>query len=197
MVSAVRLAADVEALRALAAASRDAVQLESLPSERRPELRVVFNCVTAGNTRYPSERATRISVHLALPERYPFQPPVATVRSPIVHPNVYASGVICLGTRWLPAEGLDLFVQRLLRLLTFDPLLLNASAPANREAAAWYWRTRERHPEAFPTDRVVLEQAVERSVRPCPACARRLRLPRGRSGRVRCPGCGHEFEART
>lgn len=197
MVSAVRLAADVEALRALAVASRGAVQFESLPSERRPELRVVFHCVTAGNTRYPTERATSINVHVALPERYPFQPPVATVRSPIVHPNVYASGVICLGTRWLPAEGLDLFVQRLLRLLTFDPLLLNANAPANREAAAWYWRTRERHPDAFPTDRVVLEQAAERIVRACPACTRQLRLPRGRSGRVRCPGCGHEFEART
>jgi ubiquitin-protein ligase len=197
MTSAVRLAADLEALRALENASRGTIRFERLPSAARPELQVVFACTTAGNTRYPAERATRVTVHVALPERYPFQPPVATVRTPIVHPNVYASGVICLGTRWLPAEGLDLFVQRLLRLVTFDPLLINATAPANREAAAWYWRTREQHPEAFPTDRVALEQLSDRVVRECPACARSLRLPRGRSGRVRCPGCGKDFEART
>jgi hypothetical protein len=197
VTSAVRLAADIAALRALAAGSRGAIRFESLPTEVRPEFRVVFACVTAGNTRYPAERATSATVHVALPERYPFLAPVATVRTPIVHPNVYASGIICLGTRWLPAEGLDLFVQRLLRLLTFHPLLINATAPANREAAAWYWRTRERHPEAFPTDKDALEQLGERIVRECPSCGRKLRLPRGRSGRVRCPGCANEFEART
>ena len=74
-------------------------------------------------------------VHVALPERYPFVAPVATVRTPIYHPNVYPSGIICLGTRWIAAQGLDIFVQRLLRLVTFDSLLINTVSPANREAA--------------------------------------------------------------
>lgn len=197
MTSSLRLRADIELLQALAAASRGRVELESLPTEARPELVVAFCCITAGSARYPQHRESRVAVHVALPERYPFLAPVATVRTPIYHPNVFPSGVICLGTRWIAAQGLDIFVQRLLRLVTFDPLLVSTASPANREAAIWYERARREHPGAFPTDRFAAEQVVERMLRPCPGCGRSLRLPRGRSGSVRCPSCGAQFQAQT
>lgn len=197
MTSSLRIQSDVELLQALAAASRGRVEFEGLPSEARPELVTVFSCITAGTASYPQQRESRVVVHVALPERYPFVAPVATVRTPIHHPNVYPSGIICLGTRWLAAQGLDLFVQRLLRLVTFDPLLINTVSPANREAAAWYEARRREFPGAFPTDRFAAEQLLEKIVRKCPACGRSLRLPRGRSGSVRCPACSAEFQAQT
>jgi len=197
VTSALRLRADAELLAALAAAAPDRVAFDVLPSEARPEFVVTFTCITAGSARYPAQRESRVLVHVALPERYPFQAPVATVRTPIFHPNVFPSGVICLGTRWVAAEGLDLFVQRLLRLLTFDPLLVNTVSPAHGEAASWYARVRREQPAAFPTDGLAADELVERRLRACPACGRNLRLPRGRSGTVRCPSCGAPFEART
>jgi ubiquitin-protein ligase len=197
VTSSLRLEADVAQLRSLATASRGRVEFERFPSEVRPEVVAVFACVAAGSPDYPSRRETRVVVHVALPERYPFMAPVATVRTPIWHPNVFASGTICLGTRWIAAQGLDLFVERLLRLLTFDPLLVNTASPANRDAASWYEQRRREYPGAFPTDRLAVEQLVERIVLACPACGRGLRLPRGRSGTVRCPSCGTVFEAQS
>jgi LSD1 subclass zinc finger protein len=197
VTSALRLQADAEQLQLLAAASRGLVEFERLPDEARPEFVARFACATAGSPRYPERRESRVVIHVALPERYPFLAPVATVRTPIWHPNVYPSGTVCLGSRWIAAQGVDLFVQRLLRLVTFDPLLLNTTSPANREAAVWYEQRRREFPEAFPTDRQAAVQLVERVVLNCPACRRGLRLPRGRSGTVRCPSCGTAFEARS
>jgi len=197
LTSPLRLRSDVELLKALAAASRGRVEFECLPTEARPELVSVFSCITAGSLRYPQQRESRVVVHVALPERYPFVAPVATVRTPIYHPNVYPSGIICLGTRWIAAQGLDIFVQRLLRLVTFDPLLINTASPANREAASWYEARRREFPGAFPSDRFAADQLLEKIVRACPACGRNLRLPRGRSGKVRCPSCSAEFQAQT
>lgn len=214
MTNPIRLQSDLERLQALATTSGGRIALHSGPTAASPYAIVELRYATAGSDRYPLERHEQTRVSIALPARYPFQPPLATVQTPIWHPNVFASGVICLGTRWSPTEGLDLFVQRLARLLTFDPLLVNTASAANREAAAWYERARRQHPQAFPSDRPEFEATAGRGARArvrwqetpandgrvdrrCPGCARTLRLPSGRTGRVRCPGCGARFEART
>ena len=210
MTSALRLSSDTDRLRALAAASDGHITLESTPTPAAPSALLRLHYPTAGNQRYPAERQREIRLKITLPERYPFHPPAAAVLSAIYHPNVYPSGVVCLGTKWLPSEGLDLFVQRLARLLTFDPLLVNTASPANREAAAWYDRARRRSRQAFPSAQPDFERSSAsrrsrvswknlddpggRVLRACPACARKLRLPAGRSGTVRCPGCHHRFE---
>ena len=214
MTSPIRLRSDLERLQALAATCGGRIALLSGPSAATPVAVVELHYPTAGSDRYPLERREQTRIRITLPARYPFQPPLATVQTPIWHPNVFASGTICLGTKWSPTEGLDLFVQRLARLLTFDPLLVNTASAANREAAAWYERTRRQYPHAFPSDLPKFERTSTR--RPgarvrwqetpsaddrvpfrCPACARTLRLPAGRAGQVRCPGCGTRFEAHT
>ena len=214
MTSSIRLQSDLERLRALAAASAGRIVLLAGPTPAAPVARLELQYATAGSDRYPVERREQTRISITLPTRYPFQSPLAAVQSPIWHPNVFASGTICLGTKWSPTEGLDLFVQRLARLLTFDPLLVNTASAANREAAVWYERARRQHPQAFPSDHPEFEAtAVRRAagrVRwqeappedgrvpcPCPGCGRTLRLPPGRAGHVRCPGCGAHFEART
>ncbi len=214
MTSAIRLEADLERLRALAANSGDRILMLRAPTTALPQFDLELHYAIARSERYPADVARQTRLRIALPARYPFQAPTATVLTPVWHPNVFPAGVICLGTRWLPSEGLDLFVQRLARLLTFDSLLVNIHSPANRVAADWYARTLRQRPDAFPSDHPRFgeprrdtvrgrvgwrETATDdgRVERSCPSCNRRLRLPAGRRGRVRCPGCAAAFETET
>lgn len=213
MSNALRLETDVERVRALAGAHPERIELVSVPAGASQALVADLRYPTARSRSYPSEIENRIRLRVTLPARYPFLPPVASVETPVYHPNVFPSGLVCLGTRWLPSEGLDLFLKRVIRLLTFDPLLVNVASPANREAASWYESARRRHPGAFPTckvgfatagarrsERVGWREAAQdtgRSLRRCPGCARELALPAGRRGTVRCPACGARFETET
>jgi len=214
MTDPIRLEADHQRLRALAAGSGGMIVLRAGPTPALPQAELGLHYAIARSERYPVDVTRETRLRIVLPARYPFQPPVATVLTPVWHPNVFPSGVICLGTRWLASEGLDLFVQRLARLLTFDSLLVNTASPANRAAAEWYTRTRRLRPDAFPSDgpqfgaaapdagrgRVGWREAAAddgRVARVCPSCGRTLRLPAGRRGRVHCPGCSAAFEAST
>src|SRR5690606_4913428 len=82
-------------------------------------------------------RQEGVTLRIDLPSRYPFERPVVTVETPIFHPNVFASGVVCQGERWLPGEGFDIFVRRMIGLVTFAPGTVNPASAANRAAAAW------------------------------------------------------------
>ena len=213
---AVRLAADSERLRALMLASAGRISLLSAPNGSMQRFLLDLRYNTAGSSGYPHRAGSKqpmIRLALDLPARYPFQPPVATITTPIFHPNVFASGLVCQGAKWLPSEGMDLFVRRIAKLVTFDPLLVNANSAANADAMRWYVRAVREAPHAFPTDRVDIVLAeeerpkvqwnsgaapeTERVVRPCPQCGTKLRLPAGKTGTVRCPGCGIGFEAIT
>lgn len=214
MPNAIRLRSDVERVQALAAAAEGRIVLLETPTAASAVMKLDLLYAVPASSRYPLDvrRQTRLSI--SLPGRYPFQPPVAMVTTPIWHPNVFTAGTICLGTRWIATEGLDLFVRRLARLLTYDGLLVNTRSAANREAAVWYEQARRAHPGAFPTDHPTFGESAPAKARPrvgwteqatsdgrvgraCPSCGRTLRLPPGRSGTVRCPGCGTRFEART
>jgi hypothetical protein len=212
MASSVRLAADTDRLRALAAASGDRIGLVALPAAGSPRFVLDLRFVTAGSPSYPAERRPSSRLVIDLPARYPFMPPAATVTTPIFHPNVYPSGLVCLGTKWLASEGMDLFVRRIAQLITFDPLIVNVHSAANAAALHWYVQALRKHPHAFPSDRVDIAAPEEpgaqirwneaarddaRVVRSCPHCGTRLRLPAGRRGTVRCPKCARGFEADT
>ena len=213
MSNTLRLETDVERVSALARAHAGRIELVSVPAGASQALVADLRYPTARSRAYPAEVETRIRLRVALPSRYPFVPPVASVETPVYHPNVFPSGLVCLGTKWLPSEGLDLFLKRVIRLLTFDPLLVNVASPANRDAASWYQSARRRHPGAFPTcevgfattgerrrERVGWRDAAQgagRSLRRCPGCARELALPAGRRGTVRCPAWGQRFETET
>ncbi len=190
-----RRASDLERLRALAAASGGRLQL--LEGSERPgaPIRLQLRCRTAGGEGYPARAIEGVTLRIDLPARYPFERPVVSVETPIFHPNVFDNGVVCQGDQWLPSEGLDLLVQRMARLVSFDPAHVNPGSAANGRAANWYMAQRAATPDAFPTDRVVW--GGERVVRPCPACGRGLRLPAGRRGRVDCPVCGRSVEIET
>jgi hypothetical protein len=208
---------DVARVRALAAASAGRVGIVALPVAGRPRFVLDLSYATVSSSAYPQVRqpASRIAIDLA--PRHPFEPPAATVLTPVFHPHVFASGLVCIGAQWLPSEGMDLFVQRLVRLLAFDPLLMNAHSIANAAAEHWYRAALRQHPHAFPTDPAALAWPADdaalrqsaavsanepdagsgRVLRRCPHCQTALRLPAGRAGMVRCPQCTREFQAHT
>ena len=49
---------------------------------------------------------------------------------------------------------------RIIKILTFDPEILNDWAPANLEAAHWYKATRAVYPGSFPTEKIALDEEV-------------------------------------
>ena len=213
MTSPVRVKADVDRVRAVAAASRGKIGLVALPAPGVPRFVLELGYATAGSSGYPVDRRTTTRLVIELPARYPFMPPSASIATPILHPNVYPSGLVCLGTKWLPSEGIDLFVRRIAQLITFDPLIVNVRSVANPVALGWYQQALRRFPQAFPTEPVELalpeEQSAqihwqdtnaaeeERAIRACPHCGASLRLPVARRGAVRCPKCKRAFEAET
>ncbi len=208
-----RLTSDRDRLLQLRTRSGGRVELLQAPSAARPRAEIELGYRTADSRSYPSRDRSSSRLVIDFAARYPFVTPVARITTPILHPNVWESGVVCLGARWIASEGIDLFVQRIARLISFDALLVNEQSAANRNALVWYQQARRQHPEAFPSDHVQwLDEAavapiatsrtatpvVDRNeIRVCPACTTKLRLPAGKVGIVACPKCKHEFETRT
>lgn len=192
---ALRRASDLERLRELAAASRGRLQI--VEADQRPgrPIRLRLHVRTAGGPDYPARAVEGVTLRIDLPLRYPFERPAVAVETPIFHPNVFVNGVVCQGDQWLPAEGLDLLLRRMVKLATFDPAHVNPGSAANGPAANWYMQQRAATPEAFPTDRI--EWSAGRVVRSCPACGKALRLPAGRRGEVVCPACRRSVEIQT
>ena len=192
-----RRAADVERIQAMAAASKGQLALTGTGRDN-DSLQFTLRLPTAGSADYPRTVQAETRFEVNLPPRYPFDAPTARMRgTPILHPNVFESGVICVGSRWQPSEGLDIYVRRLAQLLCFDPMLVNLRSIAHAHAGNWYDRARRKHPEAFPTASITWPLPGEKVLRTCPGCQARLRLPAGRQGVVSCPRCQHEFELQT
>ncbi len=191
-----RRQADLERLRALAAGS--AGQLTVLDGSSPSRLRLRVRRPTAGSDRYPAETLPGFDLIIDLPTRYPFEPPTARLEGArVFHPNVFESGVVCVGSKWQAGEGLDLYVMRVVRLLLFDGMLVNLQSVAHGAAGHWYARARRAHPQAFPTATIDWQVATDRVIRACPSCQAKLRLPTGRHGTVDCPRCGAAFEVGT
>lgn len=97
-------------------------------------------------------------VSIKLGAAYPRMMPELSWRTPIFHPNISASGVVCLGgygTYWVPSLGLDELCEMLwdmLRYRNFD-----VKSPYNREAATW---AKAQAAENFPIDRRPIRDRV-------------------------------------
>ncbi|MCG3201207.1 MAG: hypothetical protein NFCOHLIN_01073 [Gammaproteobacteria bacterium] len=171
---------------------------------------------TAGDDRFPSKVLNEVDATIQLGARYPFEEPSVSLPTKVFNPNVYTSGRVCLGSKWLSTEYLDLLAQRLFKILAFDESIVNTASAANGEAARWYIRAKSARPADFPTDSLPVASSkspsavrwtdkpapqpvssVARVIVTCPKCQTKLRLPAGNSGSVRCPACKHSFSATT
>jgi ubiquitin-protein ligase len=202
---------DVRKLRELAEQAPTRLKVERVSGTPPSKIDIELRFRTAPSRQYPSvvQDVTRVTIDL--PTRYPLTAPTAAIKTPILHPNVYASGQICLGVDWLPTLGLDFLVKRIIQIITFDPTVLNEQSPANRDALSWYREALRSNAGAFPTDRPLLTTAATKkkiswtdvasepakTVVACPHCNGKLSLPTGKSGQVKCPRCQKPFETRT
>ncbi len=205
--SSLRRDHDQQLLLALIERSGGELVADGKINVKGPSLGLILKLPTSASAQYPAHTQAQCRFQIQLPARYPFAPPTASVASPVWHPNVFANGTICLGSRWQATEGLDLFATRVARLLCFDPLLVNLNSVAHQGAAQWYRQTQAAHPEAFPSlpltpthwlrDPRGTHQVRPRVEHPCPNCNAVLRLPGGRQGVVQCPKCQQDFEVTT
>lgn len=80
----------------------------------------------------------RHEVHVKLGASYPRMMPEISWKTPIFHPNISASGVVCLGgygTYWVPSLTLDELCTMLWDMIRFENY--DEKSPYNREAAGW------------------------------------------------------------
>lgn len=98
-------------------------------------------------------------VAVTLTSAYPRSIPEIAWQTPIFHPNISASGVVCLGgygTHWVPSLMIDELCHMLwdmIRYRNFD-----IESPYNREAAVW---TKNQAQYAFPLDDRPLRDQVK------------------------------------
>jgi hypothetical protein len=154
-----RRRADLANLEALCAASSGRLRIVSAQGDPPCQVTVDLVCRTAVDAQYPSRTQPSTRARIDLPARYPLQPPQVYLTPVVFHPNVYPSGLVCLGRKWMPTETLDLLVRRVAQIITFDPNVVNASSPASSRAADWYRRAVVRSPRAFPSDNIPFASA--------------------------------------
>ena len=77
-------------------------------------------------------------IHLRLGANYPRVMPELSWKTPIFHPNISASGFVCLGgygTHWTPGVTLDELCCMLWDMIRYENY--DIASPYNREAAGW------------------------------------------------------------
>lgn len=80
----------------------------------------------------------RHEVHIRLGASYPRMMPELAWKSPMFHPNISASGIVCLGgygTYWVPSLTLDELCTMLWDMIRYENF--DEKSPYNREAALW------------------------------------------------------------
>ena len=156
---------DLARVRAMCGRADDRLALVSADSDAPSELRLRARLRVALDDTYPARAGESLALRIVIPQGYPFRDAPRTFVSPAVwHPNVFPDGQVCQGRTWRVSEFLDLYLLRILRILTVQEDGVNPASVANPAAAAWYRGARARTPQAFPTDSVDALRAPERRV---------------------------------
>lgn len=203
---------DLEKLHTLGQTTGNRLKVLGTSGNPINEIKLELKYITAGSEKYPIQKQATTNLTILLSSTYPLQEPSVSIITPIFHPNVYSSGRVCLGTKWIPTQGLDLLVVRIIQIITFDPSILNEKSPANYNALLWYRRALATYPEDFPTDsksysykdpvqkKVTFTDVTPKETRKivsCPSCSAQLSIPSGKSGIAKCTKCTRSFEVKA
>lgn len=90
--------------------------------------------------------ANKIKITIELSSKYPMEPPKFSVKPTVYNPNVFESGKVCMGSKWMVSNTLDLEVERLLKILVLDPQYININSAANSDAVDWFLLNRRKFP---------------------------------------------------
>jgi hypothetical protein len=161
-----RRAHDLARVRDLCARSGGQLQLLGADGEAPSEIRLRLRARVALDAGYPRRAGSHVDLRVLIPAGYPLREPPRTVLSPVPwHPNVFADGTVCQGRGGQVSEFLDLYVQRIVRIATYQPDVTNLGSVANPAAARWYAEASRRDPGAFPTDTVAAAAAGGAGIR--------------------------------
>ncbi len=200
-----RIENDLKKVKELCLKSNGAINIISQNNE---EIELEFKYRTIENS--SGKIINKSIVEIEFGPKYPFIEPKAFFKSEIFHPNVYTSGQICFGIKWVGSQTLDFLVERIANIIIFDSNILNLDSPANSTAVNWYKKTIRNNPDIFPTDTFVKQTQTKKStikwknvsnnnfvVKNCPSCNQALRLPTGKKLKVTCRKCKQIFETKT
>lgn len=203
---------DVRKLRQLEQVTGGRIRVIELSGRPISQISLRFLVRTAADDKYPVKSLSEVDAAIQLSSRYPFVEPSISLKTKVFNPNIYTSGRVCLGSKWIATEYLDLLAQRLFKILSFDDSIINVASAANGDAARWYLRAKNLSPQSFPSDSLAgatesqkpkvswtdkSETQPARVIVACPHCRANVRLPVGRSGAVACPTCKKTFSAQT
>ncbi len=204
-----RINQDIKKIEALSRSLNKRVEIIKLEGRPPKKIFLRLHYSTAPSQDYPKSVQEITEVKIELLSRYPFQEPTATITTPIFHPNVYSSGKICFGQKWLMTEGLDLLVKRIIQIITFDSIFVDEDSPANQQANKWYRKAIKQKKNYFPTDKLIsitenkkpkikwesVESPNEstKTIISCKLCKKKLRVPSGKNGTIVCPNCNNSF----
>lgn len=145
-----RLRSDVKALTLL----REESSIFSFTATGSPPEHYLLTFRGRGVFRPENSNDVRIvEVHeiaLRLGAGYPRQLPSLTWKTPMFHPNIASSGVVCLGAygqHWAPSVTLDELCHMLWDMIRYANY--DVDSPYNREAAQW---ARQVDASRFPLD---------------------------------------------
>lgn len=163
-----RRQADLERLRELAAANPGRIEIVATEGEPPAMIRFRLNCQSVIELPATGQLVLggRHTLRVHFGQRYPLEPPLVYVESPIANPHVFpTTRRICIGAAWTPSETLDLFVQRVWAILAWDPQVIDPGSPANMTALKWS----EDHRDRLPIEPIRLRNAgalVEAEAKP-------------------------------
>ena len=106
-------------------------------------------------------------VGIQLGAAYPRMMPELSWKTPIFHPNISSSGIVCLGgygTHWVPSLNLDELCTMLWDMVRYKNY--DVESPYNREAALW---AKTQRTYRLPLDSRPIRDQVIRSADPGPA----------------------------
>ena len=75
---------------------------------------------------------------------YPYNPPRIYFNTPIFHPNIWPSRLVCIEDVWNPSHTLrDIIIDIVNRIQYYSPEKVNLESVANKEAAEWVRNNKE------------------------------------------------------
>ncbi|KAF3941097.1 hypothetical protein ABW19_dt0206983 [Dactylella cylindrospora] len=117
---------------------------------------MVWECLITGPPDTPFEGGL-FSAELKFPDDYPLAPPTLTFTCPIIHPNIYANGTVCISIlhapgddpnmyelaseRWSPIQSVEKVLLSVMSMLA-EP---NIESGANIDATKMYRENRQEY----------------------------------------------------
>lgn len=83
---------------------------------------------------------------IQLPADYPLKSPIFRIKPIVWNPNIYTTGTICSGNKWIPSISLDQELLRMIKILLFYKEYINIQSPANVDAVKWYKKNQKNFP---------------------------------------------------